>query len=93
MELSIEAQADIEDNVTGEWAYTAVIVQDGLFGLGIAHRDVAGYTPISPAKASYGSYRAACKDADRLNATRGIGKEMAFEIVASSMARKVECFE
>lgn len=67
------------------WAYAAVLDKNYGAALGIAVANEAGYSPV-PAFFCNGTYAEMSKEADRLNAERGLGKEESVRIVCSSMA-------
>ena len=67
-------------------AFTAIVDSRG-FSIGLAERDVAGYTPM-PKFGQFESYEAARRTADQENRELGLSPIEAFEIVASSMWSK-----
>lgn len=58
------------------------IVADGGYSIGYADRDVPGYTPTTY---TCDSYEEAAKQADLMNEAWGVSKDLAMDIVASSM--------
>lgn len=64
-------------------AYTAIVGHGG-FGLGMAHENVAGYTPVRDI-APLPTYDQAADEAERRNSEMGLTTEDAARIVLSSM--------
>jgi hypothetical protein len=76
-------------------AYVPVIVGSS-YRLGIAEKDVAGYSPISLESdlgGDYESYEHARATADECNKRLGLTPEEAFKIVASSMGASMRARE
>ncbi len=66
------------------WAYAAVCIEAGVFGLGICVRGEPGYYPVPSWMCCGVTLEVAAHHADELNRDRGLAEE-AVEIVSSSM--------
>ena len=85
------AELEIETKFAGKlWAYAPVMATEGLVGLGIVVANEYGYhaIPVHWCHVPEGpcAYEAMSAHADELNAARGLGKECAERIIASSLA-------
>lgn len=68
------------------FAYTAVVQEDGSFGIGIAIQGEAGYWPIPAHLAAADTWEDANTACEALNAARRLSAEDAMRIVTSTMA-------
>ena len=84
--LTTLAKALVAEQFDGKaWAYAAVCIEAGVFGLGICVRDEPGYYPVPSWICCGATLNAAQNYADELNRDREFTLDQAAAVVSSSM--------